>query len=103
MKRNRSAESIALFEKALALDAGWAKAHVKLGKAWLQQGKLEEALKSFQTAVHLDPESPDPHYQLGQLYRKLGKLEAAQAELRLFERLRGSGKPVRGKEKITND
>ena len=61
------------------------------------------ALKSFQTAVHLDPESPDPHYQLGQLYRKLGKLEAAQRELRLFERLRGGGKLVRGKAKLSNE
>ncbi len=103
MKGNRSAESIPLLEKALALDPGWTKAHVKLGKAWLQQGKLEEALKSFQTAVHLDPESPDPHYQLGQLYRKLGKLEAAQRELRLFERLRGGGKLVRGEAKLSNE
>ncbi|PYU89978.1 MAG: hypothetical protein DMG08_19585 [Acidobacteria bacterium] len=54
-------------------------------------------------AVRLDPESPDPHYQLGQLYRKLGKLEAAQRELRLFERLRGGGKLVRGEAKLSNE
>jgi tetratricopeptide (TPR) repeat protein len=88
LKQDQYSQSIGYFQKALAIDPNWAKAHSCLGKALLREGKSEEAKSSFLIAIRLDPSLSDAHYQLGQLYRKQGDLEAAQYELSLFQRLK---------------
>jgi tetratricopeptide (TPR) repeat protein len=94
LKQNLYSQSIPYFQRALAIDPNWAKAHSGLGKALLREGKSEEAKSSFLAAIRLDPASSDAHYQLGQLYRKQGDLEAAQRELELFQQLKKKPSPL---------
>jgi len=94
LKQDQYSESIPYFQKALAVDPNWAKAHSCFGKALLREGKSEEAKSRFLMAIRLDPASSDAHYQLGQLYRKQGDMEAAQRELKLFQQLKKKPTPL---------
>ena len=70
-----------LYGKALALDAGYAKAHIGLGLLDLQAGQMEAARDHFQAAVARDREEDEALYYLGLAEMKLGNLEAAQRAL----------------------
>jgi tetratricopeptide (TPR) repeat protein len=90
-----------LFQKALAINPKLTPSLAGLGRAYLRQGKTEEAISYLERAVALQPDSANYHYQLGQAYLKKGmraeaqkqfaeqhKLQAAQVE-KQAERLSG--------------
>jgi tetratricopeptide (TPR) repeat protein len=71
----RQYEAIALYEKALQLDAQESQAHIALGEAYRQLGDWDAAIERFEQASVYAPEDAD-------LYRVLGDLYLAQRRLR---------------------
>jgi tetratricopeptide (TPR) repeat protein len=82
------AESIPRFEQALQLDGAVfaPPLFTYLARAYLEQGRLDEAVRRAQQGALLPPESAEAHYHLGKIYdarRAQGDVEAAR---RAFER-----------------
>ena len=71
-------ESEALYRKAIALNPGYATAHLWLGgDCLLMLGRLEEALEEIQVALELDPLSSITHQTRGWLYLLKNQYEEA--------------------------
>lgn len=79
----KAARAEKLFERLLAADAGYAQAHFGLGRALLEQSKLDGAIASLQRALQLDSRIP-AHYRLGIAYQEKGDARTALAMLRQF-------------------
>lgn len=83
--------AVALFERALGLDAGSAAAHMGLARAYVQRTDdlrlggswLEPAVTAGRRAVELDPSLGDAYVALGRAYRIKGWL---REELQLWQR-----------------
>ena len=73
-------ESVKYFERAIdlpgAIDA--AGLYTYLARAYLEQGRLDDALKLAQQGVLLPPVRADSFYYLGQVYEKRNNLEKAK-------------------------
>ena len=54
------------------------RAHLALGKALLQDGKVPEAISELQEAARLDPQSGEAHYQLGLAMARAGRKDEAR-------------------------
>jgi tetratricopeptide (TPR) repeat protein len=80
-------DSEALFTHAIALTKDNNVAHVNLGVALEQKGKLKEALAEYREAERLAPELFHIRNNLGNLLDTLGQPDAAQAEYREAIRL----------------
>jgi Flp pilus assembly protein TadD len=76
-----SAREIEQLQKVLELDPSFARAHAALGKAWLREGKVQEAVKALQEATRLSPESGEARYQLGLALARAGRKDEATSEL----------------------
>ena len=59
----------------------FARAHLALGKALVQQGTLPEAIDHLQQAAKLEPDNGEAHYQLGLALARAGRKDEATAEL----------------------
>ena len=68
--------------KVVGLAPTFARAHLALGKALLQDGKVAEAVTELQETARLEPASGEAHYQLGLALARAGRSEEATAELR---------------------
>ena len=66
----------------IALAPAFARAHLALGKALLQDGKVADAVTALQEAARLEPKSGEAHYQLGLALARAGRKEEAAAELK---------------------
>jgi Flp pilus assembly protein TadD len=69
----------------------FARAHLALGKALLQDGKVADAVTSLREAVRLQPDDGEPHYQLGLALARAGQKEEAAAELKKGRELVAAG------------
>jgi tetratricopeptide (TPR) repeat protein len=67
--------------KVISIEPSFARAHLALGKALLQDGKVPEAIDALQHAAELDPENGEAHYQLGLALARAGHKDEASAEL----------------------
>ncbi len=76
-----SAKEIELLRKVIAMSPAFARAHLALGKALLQDGKVPEAISELQEAARLDPQSGEAHYQMGLALARAGRKEEGTAEL----------------------
>ena len=76
-----SAKEIELLRKVIAMSPTFARAHLALGKALLQDGKVPEAITELQEAARLDPQSGEAHYQLGLAMARAGRKDEGTAEL----------------------
>ncbi len=77
-----AAKEIELLRKVIAASPTFARAHLTLGKALLQDGKVPEAIAELQEAARLDPPSGEAHYQLGLALSRAGRKDEAAAELK---------------------
>ncbi|MBW2408617.1 MAG: tetratricopeptide repeat protein, partial [Deltaproteobacteria bacterium] len=51
--------------------------HSNLGRAYFENGKVEEAVNEFKAAIELDPKAYKAHYNLGVAYEKKGLIPEA--------------------------
>lgn len=77
-----------LLEKAIALDASLAEAHLQLGNLYSDQQKYAEAIPEYQRALQLNSDLPDAHYRLGQAYVHTGDKDRAQEQLQAYQKIR---------------
>src|SRR5581483_7422590 len=101
MYKSRIPESIAEFQKELAINPAHAATYYKLadaysrvpfilmGKVLEKKGDYDLAVLSLKHAVVMEPNNPTTHYLLGQAYRDMGNKEAADAERKRSEELHG--------------
>lgn len=79
-------DELSLWQDAVAKAPGMYRAHLHLGGALEQEGRLPEALRSYERAVQLAPEAVEAHYNLGNALRQAGRpAEAAVAYARTLE------------------
>jgi tetratricopeptide (TPR) repeat protein len=80
---NRSEESLAYLEKAVALDKQNPALREKLGMTEFTLKKLPEAQRDLEIAVSLAPGSAALHFQLGRIYQKRGLSTQAKQQFEL--------------------
>jgi tetratricopeptide (TPR) repeat protein len=66
----------------ISLSPTFARAHLALGKALLQEGKADNAVSELREATRLDGQSGEAHYQLGLALARAGKQDEATAEVK---------------------
>jgi Flp pilus assembly protein TadD len=76
--RNRDwKDGFSLWSKTLQTTPNSAVAHGNLGRAYLDQGQLNEAINEFRAALQIRPRSYKAHYNLGLAYEKKGLFKEA--------------------------
>jgi serine/threonine-protein kinase len=75
------------YEKALQIDATYARTHNNLGLALQAEGLLDEAIECHQKAVQLDPDYAWAHYDLGNALRDKGMLGEAYDNYQVMVRI----------------
>jgi cytochrome c-type biogenesis protein CcmH/NrfG len=74
-------EAVNEFERAIALDPGYALAYSNLGSVLLQQGRSREAVKRLEHAVQLNPQNAEALNSLSVGYAAEGDVEKALATI----------------------
>jgi predicted CXXCH cytochrome family protein len=87
VRKGRSEEAIAAYERALSLDPRFAGAYVNLADAYRQLGREVEAEKLLRRGLTLLPRAPDLHHALGLLLVRKGDKDAAIRELAVAAKL----------------
>ena len=80
LEQGHAKDALVLLEKAVALAPEDAFCRMKLGIAYRQAERLNDAQRELQKAAQLEPENPAIHFQLGRLYKQMHVLARAQAE-----------------------
>jgi tetratricopeptide (TPR) repeat protein len=79
--RYRTSENLPLalknYQRALAINPDFARAHERVGTIYQQQGNIMEAIASFSKAVQLEPQSSESQLGLGNAYQQMGWAELA--------------------------
>jgi tetratricopeptide (TPR) repeat protein len=75
-------KGIEALEKVIELAPDFPRAHLALGKALLQDGKVTEAVSALQNAVKLEPDGGEANYQLGLALVRAGRKEDGAAQLK---------------------
>jgi len=75
-------QAVDSYRQALELAPEWIDAHINLGVALYQMGRVEEARAEFAAAVDLDPLSGISRYNLGCVLEEQGRIDEAIGHLR---------------------
>ena len=75
-------QAIENYRRVIELAPDWIEAHINLGVALYQVGRIDEAQAAFQAAVRLDPENGISRYNLGCVLEERGKIGEAIEHLR---------------------
>ena len=70
------------YRSALELSPDWVEAHINLGTALYQLGRMEESRDVFRRATILDPRNALGHFNLGCMHDRLGDALSAIEEFR---------------------
>jgi acyl-homoserine lactone acylase PvdQ/tetratricopeptide (TPR) repeat protein len=89
-------EAEAQLKTAIALNPGFAQAHLQLGAVYDEEKRMPEAISQYRTVTRLRPGLAAAHYRLAQDYRLTGNSAQARAELETYERLTGNESKVKG-------
>jgi tetratricopeptide (TPR) repeat protein len=76
-KRDRRAEAIEAYSKAISLRSEYVEAHHNLGLLLVDEGKVAQAIAHYNTALKFDPENAGVHDDMGMALSKKGKIEEA--------------------------
>lgn len=76
-RRGDTAEALANYQKAAALDPTYPTPHNDVGVLLEEQGRLEEAERAYQQALELNAQYLEPHANLAMLYERTGQREKA--------------------------
>jgi len=76
-KRDRTAEAIEAYSRAVSLRPDYVEAHHNLGLLLADEGKFEQAIAHYNSALKTDPENAGVHDDLGLALSKLGKTQEA--------------------------
>jgi serine/threonine protein kinase/tetratricopeptide (TPR) repeat protein len=88
-KHGKNAEAEAAYRKALAIQPGYASAHLNLGALFCdERHDYPRALAAFREAIRLEPGLANAHRNLGVALAKQGKPAEAEAAFRQALRLR---------------
>lgn len=77
LEQGRTAQAIAIIQRALAIDPGFAPGWVELGNAHMQAERLSEAIHAYHRALNIDPSLQEAHANLAMAYREAGDPDAA--------------------------
>jgi tetratricopeptide (TPR) repeat protein len=87
-KRDESDKTVECRQRVLELlPAGNAGAHVDLGWALQEEGRVDEALEQFRIAQRLAPDWAQPHFSLSGVFEEQGDMIAAETAVRAAFRL----------------
>lgn len=75
-------QAVENYQRVLEIAPHWIEAHINLGVAFYQMGRLEEAHAEFSAAVQLDPLNGIAQYNLGCILEERGETLAAIEHLR---------------------
>jgi tetratricopeptide (TPR) repeat protein len=75
-------DEIHLWSDAVRKGPGMARAHVNLGKAYLEAGQYQEAIEASRRALAIAPDLDRAHYNIGRAYQALEHHEEAIASYR---------------------
>jgi tetratricopeptide (TPR) repeat protein len=75
------AKEIEHLRQVIAMAPTFGRAHLALGKALLQEGKVDEATTALQEATRLEPSSGEAQYQLGLALARAGRKDDAAVAL----------------------
>ncbi len=81
-QQEKAEEAIALLERALGVDSGYASAHFNLGLIESRRGDFERAAVHFARVTELEPDDLFTHYYLGTSLARAGRESEAVASLR---------------------
>jgi Tfp pilus assembly protein PilF len=76
-----------LWRRALAVDATSSAAHLNLGNALLDQGRIEEAKDHYLTAIEIEPEAANARVNLGMILSRQGMLKESTEQIQLGLRI----------------
>jgi tetratricopeptide (TPR) repeat protein len=76
----RTAEAIAEWQTALALDSGFGPALNSLGYTYADIGEFGKAIDCFQRYASVNPGDANPFDSMAEIYFKMGKLDEAAAQ-----------------------
>lgn len=79
--------ALAVFERAVSMDAEDAAAQNNLGVALLQAAQADQAIAHIQKALELHPGSAQAYFNLGNAYLAAGDLQSAARQYRLASEL----------------
>jgi Flp pilus assembly protein TadD len=93
-------KSLAHFQKAIALDPGYASAYNGLGAAYSQAGDVEGAIRSWEKAVEINPDLAFALYNLGLASLRKGDKVKALEYLNRYKQKEYQRLSQREKEKL---
>jgi protein O-GlcNAc transferase len=79
IERGHAEAALQSFDRALAGNAGYARAHAGRGLALAALGRIDESLAAYVLAAQLDPGDADTFIQVGHLMLRLGRMGNAHA------------------------
>jgi tetratricopeptide (TPR) repeat protein len=74
-------DSVTLWSHALACTEDSLPAHLNLGNALMEKGRVEEAMVHYQMALQMNPDHPEAQASLGDALRQMGRLDEAIGHL----------------------
>lgn len=78
-------ETVAMLQKAVALDPAFTDSHYELGRALEQTKQNEDAAKQFEICLKQNPMLYKAHYRLAILYKKRGDTVRSANAMRAFQ------------------
>lgn len=79
-----------LLKRAIELDPGLAKAHLRLADLYAQRNDFERAAAEYQAVLRVTPDLSDAHYRLSLVSKRLGRTKESMHEMEVFEQTKST-------------